>query len=198
MTTKIDFPAAIAKFDTILARGLCSGVGTADGQMCIEAAITVALGLPFNDEPECVATAVRRYKIALNDKQWSSPAARAAGLRDLGIAQIGSKGIVDDKAFLRRLSEKTIRVLVPTLFRECFPGKPWAIDAANDCEREGTAESARRAKRAAYDAATPTAATDAAATDAYAAAAADKYLLLSASLALEVLRELNSPGCAYV
>lgn len=30
------------------------------------------------------------------------------------------------------------------------------------------------------------------------AEAIDKYLLISASLALEVLRELSSPGCEYL
>src|SRR5882762_3359604 len=92
----IDFPATIAKFDKILERGLCTGVGTRDGQMCIEAAICAALDLPHGDDPQCVEPAVRAYKIALNDAPyWVSPASRAKGLRDLGIAQIGSRGVVD-------------------------------------------------------------------------------------------------------
>src|SRR3990167_2568340 len=118
---KIDFPTIIPKFDKILERGLCSGVGKRDGQMCIEAAICAALDLPHGDNPSCVASAVRSYKIALNDKKWGSPESRAKGLRDIGIAQIGSKGVVDDREFVKRLAEKTIRVLIPTLFRERFP-----------------------------------------------------------------------------
>lgn len=35
---KINFPEVIEKFDTILERGLCSGIGDRNGQMCIEAA----------------------------------------------------------------------------------------------------------------------------------------------------------------
>src|SRR5258708_26571172 len=93
---EIDFPAVIKKFDSILERGLCAGVGDRDGQMCVEAAICAALNLPHGDNPSCVASFVRDYKIALNDANWSSPQARAKGLRDLGIAQIGSKGIVSD------------------------------------------------------------------------------------------------------
>jgi hypothetical protein len=105
---EIDFPNVIEKFDKILERGLCKGVGSPDGQMCIEAAITQALGLPFNDNPECVAPAVRAYKIRLNDAYgWASPASRAVALRSIGIAQIGSKGVVDDVEFAKRIAEKT-------------------------------------------------------------------------------------------
>ena len=211
----IDFPVLIPKFDKILERGLCSGLGAADGQMCIEAAITQCLGLPFGDNPSCVTPAVRSYKIALNDKIWSSPQARAAGLRNLGIAQIGSAGVVDDSEFLRRLAEKTIRVLIPALFRELFPDKPALLAVADRCEKEGTKEAAREARRLAaaadadadaYSAAYAAAAAADAAADAAANAAADaaakprtdKYLLLSASLALDVLRELKSPGCEWL
>jgi hypothetical protein len=238
LSTAIDFKGVIEKFDKILERGLCVGVGRADGQMCIEAAITQAMGLPFNDEPACVSAAVCRYKIRLNDSlRWKSPESRAKGLRDLGIAQIGSAGVVEDREFSKRLAEKTIRVLIPTLFRDLKVTRenPRCMAAADRCEKEGSYEAAReaRAAAAAYadadaaaaaaayaDAAAAAAAyADAAYADAYAAAAADaayaaayaaaaaayadadaaeKYLLLSASLALEVLRELKSPGCEWV
>src|SRR5262245_36058632 len=98
--SNINFPEVITKFDKILGRGLCAGLGSPSGQMCIEAAISQAMGLPFNDEPECVAESVRRYKITLNDSgRWRSPQSRAEALRDIGIAQIGSKGIVNDTEF---------------------------------------------------------------------------------------------------
>jgi hypothetical protein len=221
---QIDFPAVIEKFDEILKRGLCVGVGKPDGQVCIEAAIAIALGLPFNDAPECVAASVRRYKIKLNDSpKWRSPQSRAEALRSIGIAQIGSKGVVDDKEFVKRLAEKTIRVLIPMLFRERFTNNAACLAAADKCEKEGSTVAARGARTAAYaadaaaydaadaaDAAYAAYAADAAdaAYAAYAADAADaasrrasdpeKYLRLSAFLALEVLRELKSPGCAYV
>ena len=224
-TLKIDYsPALVKRFDEILARGLCNGVGERDGQMCIEAAICAVLDLPHGDDPQCVAPAVRRYKIALNDKRWSSPVARAKGLRDLGLAQIGSRGVVDDVEFAKRLAERTIRVLLPKLFRQL--NKPRFAEAANRCEREGTTESAREARKvaaaayaaaayaadaaadaaayaaaaaadaayAAYAAAAAADAADAADAAAAYAAAYDTYLNLSASLALDVLRELKSPG----
>lgn len=74
----IDFEKLIPKFDAILARGLCRGVGDREGQMSIEAAICAALDLPHGDEPEYVASAVRSFKITLNDSNWSSPEARAS------------------------------------------------------------------------------------------------------------------------
>ena len=97
MLQEINFADLIPKFDAVLERGLCKGVGVRDGQMCIEAAICYALDLPHGDKPNCVAESVRRFKIKLNDAHWSSPQARARGLRDLGIAQIGSKEVIEDK-----------------------------------------------------------------------------------------------------
>src|SRR6266480_87978 len=94
----------VEKFDSILTRGLSAGLGEQSGQMCIEAAICATLGLPHGDKPTCVAKSVRDFKIALNDKRWSSAKARAEGLRDLGLAQLGSLGVVDDKQFTSKLA----------------------------------------------------------------------------------------------
>jgi hypothetical protein len=59
--------------------GLTSGVGEpVPGQMCVEAAISYALGEPHSDGPSCVEPAVREGKIRLNDAQWSSNEARAS------------------------------------------------------------------------------------------------------------------------
>ncbi len=168
----IDFPTIIPKFDAILKRGLCAGVGKPDGQMCIEAAITQAMGLPFNDQPECVAPVVRAYKIRLNDAYgWASPQSRAVALRNLGIAQLGSKGLVDEQEFVKRLAEKTIRVLIPKLFRAVLTKFPKCLEAADRCEKEGTRDAAAYAAYAAAYAATAAAdASYAAATAATAAA----------------------------
>lgn len=172
--SSINFPEIIPKFDSILERGLCIGVGSPSGQMCIEAAITQAMGLPFSDEPECVTEAVHQFKIRLNDsRQWVSPESRAKALRSLGIAQIGSKGIVSDVEFTKRLSEKIIRKLLPQLFREIFPANEKLLAVALRCEQEGT-------DSAAYS------------------ADSEKYLILVADLALEVLKELKSPGCEWL
>jgi mannose-1-phosphate guanylyltransferase len=129
-------------------------------------------------------------------------------------------GVVDDKEFSKRLAEKTIRVLIPKLFRELFSGNDALLKAAERCEKEGTQEAAARAAaeaaawaaRAAAEAAARAAAEAAAwaaraAAEAAAWAAAraaaraanpDAMLLLSAKLALDVLKELNSPGCALL
>ena len=260
----------VAKFDDVLSRGLCAGLGSPNGQMCVEAAICYALGLPHGDEPEYVEPAVKSYKIRLNDAHWSSPQARAAGLRDLGIAQIGSEGVVDGAEFSRRMSTKTIQILIPALFREVLKHDEKCLTAADRCETDATATAATAAGAAAsysayfsysysadansaagdasysaysaaagattaysYSADADSAACDAdvysysaacaadaadcaasaaAAADAYLTAlaaacaadacadsySADKYLLLSAKLALETLRELNSPGCEWL
>src|SRR5215469_4358722 len=146
----------VAKYTTILDRGLSQGMGKQGSQVCIEAAICEALNLPHGDDPGCVAQSVRFFKITLNDASWSSPAARAAGLRGLGLAQLGSLGVVSDEEFTKRLAEKTIRVLIPKLFRQVFPNNPSCLAAAERCENEGTqeaAEAARAAARAAAEAA---------------------------------------------
>ena len=193
----------VKEFDRILACGLSNGLGKRGDKVCIEAAICQVIGLKHGDDPGCVTESIRQFKMRLNDSRWSSPKARAAGLHDLGLAQLGSKGVVSDKDFSQRIAEKTIRVLIPTLFREMFKDKPDCLVAADKCEKEGTSESARNAYKiirkynaAAYAAAY--AANAAAAAYAAAAAAADKYLNLSAKLALEALRELNSPGVALL
>src|SRR5690242_2169860 len=80
--------------------GLVNGVGKpVPGQMCVEAAVCFALGLPHGDEPPCVAPALRSLKIRLNDSAWSSAQARATGLRRLALAQLGSAGALDEEEF---------------------------------------------------------------------------------------------------
>ena len=208
-------------YDSILAQGLSAGIGEREKQVCIEAAICQVLGLPHGDDPQCVAPAVRAFKIALNDKHWSSPQARAKGLRDLGLAQLGSIDTINSAQFAKRLSEQTIRILIPTLFRELFSGNLKLLAHADRCEKEGTPTAAYVAADAAYVAAHADAAVkrvayanvaaySAAATNSAADAAAyandaayysdaapddaDKYLILSAKIALDILKEMGSPG----
>jgi len=158
----------IKRADEILSRGMCGGLGEDGGQMCIEAAASVLAGEPFSDEPTCVAPVLREYSIKINDAPWSSPAARASGLRSLLLAQLGSQGI-DGVEFAKRLAELTIREIIPRLLGELFPGDRAVVEASQRCEREGTSEAAYAATDAAY------AATDAAyaAEAAYAAKAAE-------------------------
>ncbi len=170
--------------DTVDA-GLSSGLGYQEaGKMCVEAAVCFALGLPHGDDPGCVSAPLRRLKIGLNDRAWSSNQARANGLRRLAIAQLGSKGVLDDREFMRRVAEMTIRRSVPSALRSAAKLNPKHADvleaAAVRCETEGTRESAQSAREVASkvrgDAADDAYAADAAAAaadDAYAAAAAD-------------------------
>jgi hypothetical protein len=143
----------LEKYESVLSRGLCKGLGNRNSQMCIEAAVCYALGLPHGDAPKCVSYAVRSFKIRLNDANWSSPAARATGLRDLGIAQLGSKGVVSDIEFASRITELTIREIIPELFREVFPDNADCLAAATRCEVEGTVAAAAYARATAADAA---------------------------------------------
>ena len=93
--------------------GLVSGIGVPEpGRMCVEAAVNYAMGLPHGDNPSCVGSAVRAFKIALNDAPWSSPQARAKGMRKLAIAQLGS-GRIDQVDFANRLVQEALRVTVP-------------------------------------------------------------------------------------
>jgi len=226
----------VKKFDSILSRGLSYGLGDSSGQMCIEAAICSVLGMDHGDDPQCVAKSVRSFKISLNDRSWSSSKARAEGLRDLGLAQLGSLGIIDDVTFAKRLSEEIIGQLIPQLFREIFPNDEKLLAVALRCEIEKSYDASFAASCAAKGAASYAAswAANSAASCAsyasyasYAASAAryvgdaaraacaansaargaaraadfaaryvgDKYLILAAQIALQILKELNSPGC---
>lgn len=97
--------------------GLVRGMGTANpGKTCIEGAISIALDLPFNDHPACVGIAVAEFKIRLNDCPWSSCAARAAGMKKVGLAQLGSNKL-DQIEFSKLLALKTVTKGLPVLLR---------------------------------------------------------------------------------
>ncbi len=162
----------------IVDAGLVSGMGKAEpGKMCVEAAVNYAMGAPHGDQPACVAPALRRLKIALNDKGWSTPAARAKGLRRLAIAQLGSAGVLDEKEFSRRIARLAIQTCVPQALRAAarlFKGdkKDKLLNAADLCERDPTIENARAARSAAYAAHAAANAANAAYAASYAAYAA--------------------------
>jgi len=175
---------------TVVDAGLVNGVGTPiPGQMCVEAAVCYALGLPHGDDPACVSRALRSLKIRLNDSRWSSNEARAKGLRRLALAQLGSRDHVDDKEFTRRVVELAIRKSVPEALRAAAsihkdPTHVAALRAAAaECEREPTRANALAAKKSAAAAA---AAYAAAAYAAYAAAdAADAAAAYAAAYAAD-------------
>ena len=171
---------AIKVRDTVDA-GLVKGIGRpTPGQMCVEAAVCYAMGLPHGDEPTCVSPALRRLKIRLNDASWSSNAARAKGLRRLALAQLGSADGLDDQVFRGRVVEMTIRRAVPVALREAARRNPAHADAleaaAVRCEREGTCASA----------------------DYAASAARDRVLADYAEWVVEILIDLKAPGCQWL
>lgn len=179
----------------IVDAGLVAGLGVPEpGKMCVEAAVCFAIGLPHSDEPSCVGSSVRRYKIKLNDANWSSDLARTKGMRKLAIAQLGSDQI-DQIEFVRKLSEQTIKILIPRLFRKIasFLSAEYQqelLKAADRCEKEGSRDAA--------DAAAHAAAAYAAYDDAAYAADADEFFILSADIALGILIEMKSPGCEFL
>src|SRR5882757_5357777 len=141
----------------IVDAGLSKGMGNPKaGQMCVEAAVCFALDLPHGDDPACVSRALRGLKINLNDRNWSSKAARARGLRRLAVAQLGSRDHLDDREFAKRVAELAIRKSVPEALRTAAsihkdPVHVQALRAAADkCEREPTEANSRFARDAAY------------------------------------------------
>ena len=190
--------------------GLSSGLGNRKpGEMCIEAAICYALDLPHGDKPPCVGTAVRAFKIKLNDAAWPSNKARTSGMRRLAIAQLGSDTI-DQNTFRTIVAVETVRQIIAKLCREVLRRDDLAraCEAATDSGSAYKAAMAVKAAARAADAAAAYAAdaaasaaaraADAAADAAAYAAARLQYLLLAAKIGEQALIECNSPGCKYL
>jgi hypothetical protein len=158
----------------VVSCGLTNGKGNPrPGEMCVEAAVCYAFGLPHGDDPPCVGQAVRAAKIQLNDSNWSSNDARAKGMIRVAVAQLGSNTI-DQVKFATVLAELTIRRIVPGALRTAaklhtvLEHQQKLNAAANRCEAEGSYDAASDAAR--YAASAADAAGDAAR---YAASAAD-------------------------
>ena len=196
--------------------GLVKGLGNpVPGQMCIEAAVCYALGMPHGDDPKCIGRAVRSYKIRLNDSRWSSDAARAKGMRRVAIAQLGSDQI-DQNEFCKEVALQGVRQILPIALRavaKMIPDHAATLEAsAIACEAVGefaqaqsVAAAANKAARnaAAYAAAdeaayaAAAAAADAAAA-AYADAARDDVLAKAAEIGVQALIKLGSKGCEWL
>lgn len=221
MTTKPTIKHARKVID-VVSCGLSQGLGVQKpGEMCIEAAVCYAFGLPHGDAPECVGNMVRNTKIKLNDSDWSSKEARAKGMIRIAVAQLGSNTI-DQNAFAETLAELTIRRIVPIALRkEAIRFKGTArgkklIQAADRCQAEGTKDAVIAAEQNCKDG------TDAlriacyakCACDGYAVdvvfaariladmqktpAARNKILSLIADLIEEALVKCKSPGCKWL
>ena len=194
---------AVAKrvLDTVDA-GLVRGMGEAvPGKMCVEAAVCYALGIPHSDNPPCVGSAVRAYKVRINDARWSSDAARAKGLRRVAIAQLGSDTL-DQREVADRLVIATVREALPSILRR-YGKEADAVACEGVTTREAAKFAIRGARRALYAAADAAArAFDAYAADAAAAAdddaARDEVLTQAANRLERVLVEMGSPGAAWL
>jgi len=158
--------------------GLVAGLGNnKPGEMCVEAAVCYAFGLPHGDNPVCVAPVLRSFKIRLNDAKWSSNQVRANGMRRLALIQLGSAGFFDNVKFAKSVASLAIKKAVPFALRAAasicknIDHKAALLEAANLCEIEGTRQAALQAKNTADAADAHAAAHTAAAT--HAAHAAD-------------------------
>lgn len=206
------------KLVELLSFGLVRGLGVQKpGEMCVEAALCCALGLPHSDNPPCVSRAVRSFKIVLNDSSWSSNQARAKGMRRLAVAQLGSDSI-DEKLFVKEMALAAIRLMVPIALRAAAKRNPkYAANFemhALKCEQSVDLIDGRINARAAREAATADATAYAtayaatyaayaytAATAAYAATAADardEVLALMTEAGVQALIKCKSPGCEWL
>jgi hypothetical protein len=157
--------------------GLSCGLGKPKpGQMCVEAAVCYAMGMDHNDQPECVAPAVRDAKIALNDmKDWPSKKARAQGLLKVAIAQLGSDRVIKDfnNDFERELSRQLARLIFASLLNndKTYDDAIKFFKYGVDDSAEGMFEYLPKGH---------------------------KYLLLAAEALLNTLKKFKSPGCRYL
>ncbi len=184
----------IRRIIELVGYGLPSGLGEQKpGQMCVEACVNAAFGLPHNDNPPCVHRAVRKAKIKLNDSPWSDNQARGKGMLKLAVAQVGSENID---------GEKFARILF-----EALPGLKKRHPARNDAEAaeytasaaECTALAAEYTAKAAHH--TALAAEYTAKAARYTARASndtDACLLDFAEIMLDALKQCDAPGMKWL
>lgn len=117
-------PAFVRNLLKVVDEGLVQGVGDPEpGEMCIEAAIGYAAGeRQFGDAPQCVDPNLRNFKIVCNDDLgWEDNDDRALGLRRLGIAQLGTKGHFNAKAFAKSVWKLILSEYLPDFFAGLKP-----------------------------------------------------------------------------
>src|ERR1700677_4630392 len=197
--------------------GLVKGKGSGKpGDICVEAAVCYAMGLPHSDDPPCVSRALRQLKIVLNDASWSSNEALTKGMRRLAILQLGTRDTLDDIKFSKRVTTATIRTIIPLALRAAasihtqMENKEDLERAALNCEINPAADAAAAAADAAADAVVAAAraaaraartaarAARAAARAAVDAAAADEVLIAFAKLVENILIDMNAAGAQWL
>ena len=146
---KYDWSLLVPQWKALCASGFSEGISRSEELPCVGDALCLLLGAPKGETPPCVVPAIGAFTLHLNDaSHWHSFQSRAAGLYRLGLAQIGSQGIISKEAFLQQLAPLLIRRILPCLFREVFPEVPSCLAAATRCEQEGTGEAASAAQQA--------------------------------------------------
>ena len=109
--------ALAQKVLSVVDKGLVKGLGDPEpGKMCVEAAVNYALGLPHGDQPKCVGSNVREFKIALNDSYWPTDKDRTKGMRRLAVAQLGSDTLDQDE-FLTKVGYRCMTTVLPVMVK---------------------------------------------------------------------------------
>ena len=128
----------------IVDAGLVEGVGKPElGEMCVMAAINYLFDMPHGDaDYGCTAPVVRALDIAINDLPWSSPSARAKGMRREAVAKLGSIEI-DDVKYMGLIALGVVNRILPPVLRAV------GLDAnATECEQAKDLTAAATASRA--------------------------------------------------
>lgn len=107
----------VSTIEQLIDMGVCSGLGQPRyGEMCVEHLIAYVEGTAQSDQPRCVDSIVRSITIVINDSPiWSDNYTRAAGLKRLAIAQLGTSIEFDTPAFVRkfiRIAANYLRTVV--------------------------------------------------------------------------------------
>ena len=180
MTPTIDHARKILELAPL---GLVYGKGIPEpGKMCIEALVCYVMGQKHGDEPQCVSSVDRRWKIATNDwAGWPDDVTRGKALARVGVCQLGTAGM-DRAPWLREFASQRIRRVLPMLLRLHawrYPDQWSEVEPLiARCVEDGKDVAAREVARffnAAYAYAYADAADADAAADAYAYAYADAY-----------------------
>ena len=191
-TTIIPTKKHARKIVELLSHGLVCGLGEPEpGKFCVEAAVCFALELPHGDNPKCVGSAVRSFKIALNDCAWPSNMDRANGMKALAIAQLGSNTLNQMKFGKLMFLRGTQRILSFVWRKEAeHLSKERKAEMLGWCDRMEACETFEEARKLTKDA------------SAYASPSAyasrHELLKLTAQVGLDVLKEMKSPGCKWL
>ena len=146
---EIQMEATVARLDSLLRRGLGSGIREVAQRRpwCLEQAVAVATGESkrghdVTDTPDCVAPTLSPFGAGLNDMLWSSNQARARGLRRLGIAQLGSAGLENPvwTGCALVLARKIRTELVPTHLALHLPESDAVTNLIETCRDERVGE----------------------------------------------------------